>query len=408
MNIAKKMINGSILDTPRKISIRRYILFLILLIMFYLEKFSPSYIMGSVSFIYIVTPIIYISVIFLVLSFPKLKYKAKIRCYYTIIWWTALFGGIQIMIMMLGGVVVGFGKSPYSHSITGIVTNSILIFAPLIAREMIRSYLVNGLPRKHGLIRMSIIVLIMTLTNLQYNSIPSFKTKLDIIQYIGQNCLTELSSNILSTYLVYLGGALPSIIYSGIGQSFLWFMPILPNLSWVAMTVIGTLCPIFCLMFIQYIYSREVRIEKERDMGSENPIGWIITCIISVSIIWFAAGVFPIHPSVIATGSMEPLIHPGDMVLVRKVTKMEDLYVGDVVQYRKENVFIFHRIIEIVKTDKGTIEYRTKGDNNPTPDSDLVMPQSVKGKVVKVLPRLGWPTLLLRSRGTISEEGAQF
>ena len=38
----------------------------------------------------------------------------------------------------------------------------------------------------------------------------------------------------------------------------------------------------------------------------------------SVAIIWFAVGLFPLYPSVILTGSMEPDIMPGDVVLVAK------------------------------------------------------------------------------------------
>ena len=44
----------------------------------------------------------------------------------------------------------------------------------------------------------------------------------------------------------------------------------------------------------------------------------ILTGVTGVLIIWFAVGLFPIYPSVIITGSMEPLIKPGDIVLLKK------------------------------------------------------------------------------------------
>jgi len=170
----------------------------------------------------------------------------------------------------------------------------------------------------------------------------------------------------------------------------------LPNLTWIINTLIGTFCPFFSMMFLQYIYNKKARVIANSYTKDENPFGWIITSIISVSIVWFCVGVFPVRPLVIATGSMEPVIYAGDMVLVNK-TEVDELKVGDIIQYEKDNIYIFHRIIDIVK-EENEVKFQTMGDNNSVPDPELVKVENIKGKVVYTIPKAGWPTLLLKSR----------
>jgi len=130
----------------------------------------------------------------------------------------------------------------------------------------------------------------------------------------------------------------------------------------------------------------------------------MITSIVSIGIIWFSVGVFPIYPSVIATGSMEPMIKPGDVILIKKT---DDVKLNDVVQFKRDDILIAHRIIDIVEDDKGK-SYRTKGDNNSAPDFELVKGEQIKGKVVKVVPKIGWPTLLVKSKKDVPLEKVEF
>jgi len=336
------------------------------------------------------------TVAFIILYFPRLKTSGKIRLQELLKMMTALFAGVYILAIILGGTIQGFGRSPYNHSFIGIVTNMVFVFIPLTGREMVRSYLVNNGKRKHTIVTISLITLLMTLTNLSPDTVISLKTKLDIIKYIGEVFLPELSLNILASYLVYIGGATLPIMYIGIKEGIYWLSPILPNLTWIINTLIGTFCPFFSMMFLQYIYNKKARVIANSYTKDENPFGWIITSIISVSIVWFCVGVFPVRPLVIATGSMEPVIYAGDMVLVNK-TEVDELKVGDIIQYEKDNIYIFHRIIDIVK-EENEVKFQTMGDNNSVPDPELVKVENIKGKVVYTIPKAGWPTLLLKSR----------
>jgi signal peptidase len=91
------------------------------------------------------------------------------------------------------------------------------------------------------------------------------------------------------------------------------------------------------------------------------------------------------HGFVVLSGSMEPAISPGDVVIVAS----GPVAVGDVITYRTGNeVPTTHRIVEEVDG-----AYRTKGDANENVDAGLVDPSQVLGNVVVVIPLIGYVIL---------------
>ncbi len=94
-------------------------------------------------------------------------------------------------------------------------------------------------------------------------------------------------------------------------------------------------------------------------------------------------------PLFVLTGSMEPGIKTGDMVIVKEI-KQANLKEGDVITYSLGNKSetVTHRIIKIVEKDGKTL-YQTKGDNNNAPDPDLVSYNMILGKVVKIVGGVG-------------------
>lgn len=97
---------------------------------------------------------------------------------------------------------------------------------------------------------------------------------------------------------------------------------------------------------------------------------------------------------VIITGSMEPNVKVFDAVLTIRESK-EDIKVNDIITFVSQNphhngATITHRVVGIVKLDDGKISYRTKGDNNPIPDSSLVNYENIVGKVILKIPKIGY------------------
>jgi signal peptidase I len=66
----------------------------------------------------------------------------------------------------------------------------------------------------------------------------------------------------------------------------------------------------------------------------------------------------------VQTGSMVPLIQPGDQVLINKVMAAH-IGCGDIVVFRRGGSMIVHRILKKLHTDKG-ICFIEKGDNSPS------------------------------------------
>lgn len=82
----------------------------------------------------------------------------------------------------------------------------------------------------------------------------------------------------------------------------------------------------------------------------------------------------------VVTGSMEPSLHTGDYIYVKKVPA-DELEVGDIITFRSEESdvsgkLVTHRIIEI--TPEG--DFVTKGDANTIADSKRIRQDQIIGK----------------------------
>lgn len=86
---------------------------------------------------------------------------------------------------------------------------------------------------------------------------------------------------------------------------------------------------------------------------------------------------------VIVSNSMQPTIDPGDVIFIKK-SNVEDLEVGDVITFQKENFIATHRIIEI--QGENVI---TQGDNNNLQD-DPLSKENIIGEYMFRVPKVGY------------------
>lgn len=92
-------------------------------------------------------------------------------------------------------------------------------------------------------------------------------------------------------------------------------------------------------------------------------------------------------PFIVLSGSMEPTIMTGDMVLVKE-TDTQNLQKGDVIAYKSGEAVITHRIME-VKQEDGKTQYITQGDANDSEDTLPVEASAVEGRYVGRIPGFG-------------------
>ena len=98
--------------------------------------------------------------------------------------------------------------------------------------------------------------------------------------------------------------------------------------------------------------------------------------------------------SVVLSGSMEPELSVGDLLIV---VPADSYGVGDVVVYQAGRIAVVHRIIAI---DGDTIT--TQGDANNTPDDPISL-SVVKGRVLVAIPIIGHLINLIKTPiGTIA------
>lgn len=375
----------------------------IIIISLVLENTDLISLVGSSIYLYYFKPVFWFLLSYSIWRRPRTRFKGKLKLYRFILMWSAICGIVYISVYFAGGFIDGIGTSPYAKSISGRLINVFCFGSVLLMMEWVRNYIINIVKKKYLILFSIIVIVVFSLYNLNLRPIASFETWQQAVQYIGEYLLPEIMNNILLTYLVYIGGAYPAMVYTAITNISIWITPVLPNMVWITKAFIGVIMPVVFIIILRLVYKKESREIKLREQKAEKPFAWITASILSILIIWFAVGVFPIFPTVILTGSMEPTIFPGDVAIMQKVDERE-IKVGDVIQYWRGDVFIIHRVINIESTG----EFQTKGDNNSAPDSELVLPGQVKGKMITVIPKVGILSLILRTRNQNPMEGVEF
>lgn len=347
-----------------------------------------------------VEPIIWgVMSLLIVYAIPKKHVKGQVKHKQTVYIWAFNAAVVFIIMSLIAGFFDGFGKSPYDHSLMGILQNSIIIGSALVGQELVRDYVLKSTLGRESKWPIPLMIGLMTFINLPLVQLTNMTGSQDVMIFVANIFLPTLSENMLATYLVVYAGPVASVIYLGLVEAFEWLSPILPDLSWLTKGMIGMSVPIGALIMISQAYMKLTGHFKAYREKETKVYEWLPVTVICVLIIWFTVGVFPIYPSAIATGSMKPGINPGDVVLVKKLqdrADIEALQIGDIIQFKKESILVNHRIIDIVE-EEDEMKYRTKGDNNSAQDADLVAAEDIKGTIVQVIPKIGWPTLILKN-----------
>jgi len=299
------------------------------------------------------------------------------------------------------GLFVGFGRSPYSHTPTGILVNLAYVFSMLLGMEFSRAHLLSKTRKPVQAIMLTTLLYTFIQTPLsRLLSLPQ-STPLEIVEFTGSQILTILTWNLLASTLALLGGPLASLAYRAPIEAFWWFSPILPDLTWGWKTLIGVVSPI--VGFIILIHQatpmelRKLGIKPER-MGGLRAIKrerretlWTIAmCTAIILTVWFSTGLLGLFPTVAISGSMRPTIDVGDLLIMVKVPA-EKITPGDIIQYITERGMVVHRVIAI----EGGY-FITKGDANESPDPDPVHPRNVRGKLIAIIPKVGWVSIYLK------------
>lgn len=98
--------------------------------------------------------------------------------------------------------------------------------------------------------------------------------------------------------------------------------------------------------------------------------------------------IFGFKPYIVLSGSMEPNLQIGDMIISKSVNE-DQIKIGDIITFVDNNKnIITHRVVDILIKD-GKKLYQTKGDNNSSKDVGVISIENIKGKYSFKISKIG-------------------
>lgn len=303
---------------------------------------------------------------------------------------------IYIIIYFLSGLLFGFERTPYSKELFSIMRNVWSFGSVVVFQEYIREALIRN--EKKSTFNYVLIVIIFTLLELKLTGIlKNFSDIQSAFIYISSILIPAIVGNAALTYLAYVGGAKNSIIYRLFVLIPPFIVPIIPSYDWFGTAIVGVTLPLSVYVYLNYVHVNKTERLSKREREKYSPVSFIPVFIFIAIVAAFVVGVFKYQPIAVLSGSMSPTFNRGDAVVIKKLNTQEkdSLSKGDIIQFVSGTKFVVHRINEVSNDNFGNKLFITKGDHNNTVDIDKVHIENVKGKVVFVVPFIGYPSVWL-------------
>ena len=310
---------------------------------------------------------------------------------------------IYIIIYLLVGLVVSFGKNPYAVGLKAFIYNMITLGTVIIAKEYLRYKLISNVYEKDKIKIATIISIIFVIIDFNfYIFFRSSRSTYFIYQEFSQKLLPSVVKNILFSYLAMNAGCLPAIMYELLIKIYFLSSPIIAKTPWILNSIIDILTPFVLYLYIRYLLSKKDIFKIKSRVVEFNPKEiFVLISVVTITVL-FTIGFLPIKPLTILTGSMEPNIYIGDIVVIKKCSPKK-IEVNDIIEYQVRNNSIIHRVIDIKEQD-GKLSFVTKGDNNNKIDSNIVKESQIIGKVIYRVKYLGYPAVWMYSLQHVSRE----
>ena len=301
---------------------------------------------------------------------------------------------VYLILYYLSGLVLGFAKNIYTNSFKNIIVNFIMFIAIIPFQEYTRSRIVNN--SRNNFIYVLITVALI-LSSIDYsNLIYYFASGSSAFEYIAGTLYPLIIESVLCTFLVKKGSYVISLMFILPLKCADIFIPIVPNMDWFIKVSYISALVIIVYYFANYEYKILVERFTRKEIKKDDPKKSIPAVLFVMLFTFFVAGLLPIKPVALLSNSMFPNVKRGDVVIVKKL-KHEDLRnlcIGDVVEYKIENISIVHRIVEIHKSSTGEYIFITKGDANTSEDSP-VTEKEIKKIDKNYVPYVGYESICI-------------
>lgn len=351
---------------------------------------------------YVIQPLIWVGVAALAL-YGWLRLEERPRFSRVLIGIAFLVGLFHVSILIIAGVIGSFGDSPIAGRLLNYPKNLLYISTLLAGAEVARAYLFAVWRRYHRAAAFAAVAIVSCVVALPAAQLTPFESLDRFARIGGGRWIPALALSILATALVEIGGIGPSWSYRLALLGFEWFSPILPDLGWPAVALLGAVVPWASWQLIVNIYRDTAEGEEslpapaEADEGPDLLLRWVLGGVGGLLVAMYlvlATGLVGLRMFVVDGISMEPAYERGDIAIVRDAPDPASLQVGDVIRFEQGGLSIVHRIVAIDSGPDGLV-FTTQGDNAASPDP-RVSEEQIEGKVVFLIPEIGHLTLWLR------------
>ena len=303
----------------------------------------------------------------------------------------SLFAVLYIALFYVLGIYTGYLESVYPFNIKNFFAFIVPITVTVVCTEMIRNRLLTVNTRFS---KVATVLITTFIDILLYLYIYDIKKMQDFLAIVGFLFFSSLASNLLYCYLSPRYGKKPIIAYRLLTTLYMYIIPVIPNVYIFFRTFIRMIYPLFIYLHLENYYNPDKEQELVRERKKDNfSLGFamvVMTLLIALISCKFMYGAL-----VIGSGSMKGSLDLGDVVIFS--SNKEDIKVGDVVVYKRDEIKIVHRVSKIKYVNNKYVYY-TKGDANQYLDEGYVEKEDILGKVVVKVPKVGLPTLWLRDQ----------
>lgn len=297
------------------------------------------------------------------------------------------------LIYFLSGLIFGYEYTPYNKSFLSILRNTILILVPIGFQEYIR-YKLLATSKKNFLFFICYTCIFIAFS-LPVSLFTSSFTNALLFEYLCQLVIPLVATNLLCSYLCRTVGYDISIYYRLFFTAIPIFLPIIPSHPWIITGIVGVCFPVFMYKVISSCDERRDRVFSRRRVARDN-FDFFTSFLFFIIFTGFIVGFFRYQPIAVLSDSMKPIFSKGSVVVIDKVNdnNYDELKLYDIIYFKVDNIFVIHRIIDIVE-ENGERYYYTKGDNNIVEDPWIISSKDIYGKIMFSIPLVGYPSVWL-------------
>lgn len=301
------------------------------------------------------------------------------------------FAIIYLALFYMLGFYFGLNRATVRFGVNAITRFILPITVIIISSEYIRYILIA---QKGKLNSFFVLISMVFVDIIVYTQLYDLREYNDFLAVVGFVSFASISCNLLYNYLSKRYGYKPIIAYRLLTVLYCYIIPYVPNLSIFMRSVFRMIFPYIVYLVIDNTYSTVNKANTLKEKR-KNTISTFILFFVAGVITYLISCQFTFGMFVIGSGSMTGTINKGDAVVFQKLGD-QDIKERDVIVFKKKNVTIVHRVINI-QIINGEERYFTKGDANDVEDDKYVTRKDIVGKSLFRIRYIGYPTLWLRS-----------